>query len=111
MADSNETEIPPANTPGEINIHLGYLRRDILDMKKTTETTLNEIKTQISNLDDHYVSEGRFNPLKESHDQLIIDVRALTEWKDTFSGKMIGFGLGISVATSAVTFFLTYLFK
>ncbi len=111
MPDSPETTIPSANTPAEINIHLGYIRRDILDMKRTTSDSLQEIKTQISDLDDHYVNESQFVPLKESHEQLIIDVRNLTEWKDTFNGKMIGFGIGISVATSVVTFVLTYFLK
>lgn len=111
MIDSTETAIPIANTPAEVNIHLGYLRRDILDLKVTTQKDLKEIKDQITDLDDSYVKKEQFDPFVESHKQVLIDVRLLTEWKDTFNGKMVGFGVGISVATSAVTFLLTYYLK
>lgn len=105
------SEIPPANTPAEINIHLGYLRRDILSLTATTEKKLGEITNQISKLDDHYISEAEFRPVADETKQMIATLKGLTEWKDTFSGKMIGFGLGISAATSVITFILTYLFK
>lgn len=111
MTESTETLIPPANTPAEINIHLGYLRRDILDMKNTTEKSLTAIKEQINDLENHYVNESEFRPIADLAKQNAKDIKTLTEWKDTFNGKLIGFGLGISIATSVITFALTYYLK
>ncbi len=111
MSDPTEATIPPANTPAEINIHLGYLRRDILDMKASTEKSLTEIKGQINALDDHYVSEARFLPIEELAKINAKGLKDLTEWKDTFNGKMIGFGLAISVVSAVVSFALSYFLK
>lgn len=109
--NDNQSEIPAANTPTEINIHLGYIRRDIQDMKKASEESFKDIKTQIKDLDNNFISEVQFKPFRESQKILIDDVRTLTEWKDTFTGKMVGFGLGISISTSIATFILTYFIK
>lgn len=111
MEDRSDQPIPTATTPAEVNIHLGYIRRDILNLSTTTEKVLQEIKDSIGKLDDHYVSEQSFQPFAESVVNLEKEVKGLSTWKDTLNGKMIGFGLGISVATSMVTFVLSYFIK
>ncbi len=110
MNDQDVT-IPAATTPGEINTHLGYLRRDILNLSKETSKRLDEITKQIQTLDDHYISESEFRPTADLAKTTALEMKSLTEWKDTFNGKMIGLGIGISVATSAITFILTYFIK
>jgi len=106
-----EGPIPPANTSAEVNIHLGYLRRDILNLTAQTSKDLGDIKSQISDLDDHYISEAEFGPIRDSVKQNAEDIRRLIEWKDTFNGKMIGFGAAISIITAAVSFFLNNFIK
>lgn len=110
MSDQ-ENLIPPATTPGEINTHLGYLRRDIRILTDSTKEQLEAITAQIKNLDDHYTTESEFRPVADMVKQHEKDIKNLTEWRDTFNGKMIGFGLAISVITSLVTFLLTYFLK
>ncbi len=110
MSDQDQP-IPTAQTPAEVNIHLGYIRRDILTLATDTKEAMKKIQESVSSLDDHYVSEASFKPFSEAvqkHEGLI---ESLVTWKDTLNGKMIGFGLGISVATSVVTFVLSYFIK
>lgn len=111
MDEHQEPKIPEATTPGEINTHLGYLRRDIYNLTKSTSEQLKGIREQITNLDDHYITESEFRPVADTVKQQTVDIKSLTEWKDTFNGKMIGFGIGISLMTSLLTLLITYLLK
>lgn len=103
-----ETLIPPATTPGEINTHLGYLRRDIKILTDSTKEQLQTITKQIQNLDDHYTTETEFRPFADQVKQNSRDIKVIVEWKDTLNGKILGFGVAISVVTSLLTIGLTY---
>lgn len=109
MADP-ESAIPPANTPAEINIHLGYIRRDILAQGKAMTDGMKGLQEQISALDDHYVSEAAFAPVKDQTEENRKELVALKEWKDNFTGKMIGFAAGISAASAGGAAILVKLF-
>ena len=109
MADP-ETAIPSATTPEGVNIHLGYIRRDLLDMKNQNQKDLKDIKDSINGLGDHYVSEEAFGPVAEQTELNRKDLVAMKEWKDTLNGKLIGFGFGISATTAVITFAITHFF-
>lgn len=111
MDENQEPKIPEATTSGEINTHLGYLRRDIYNLTKSTKESLEGITKQIQNLDDHYITETEFRPVADLAKQNAKDIKVLTEWKDTFNGKMIGFGLAISVVTTLLTLAVTAFIK
>ncbi len=103
----SDAVVSDAKTQGEVNVHLGYIRRDIIDMKKDTTEKLQEIKEQITKLDDHYISEAEYKPVRDAVEAHGKEIKSLTEWRDTFNGKIIGFGVAISIATSVLTFALT----
>lgn len=110
MLNEQETVIPAANTPQEVNIHLGYIRRDIHNLSQATTQSIKDLGKKIDELDDHYITEAEFRPVSDMAKASAQEVKQLREWRDTFSGKMIGFGLAISIASSAITFLLNYLF-
>jgi len=110
MTEHSDNSIPPANTPAEINIHLGYIRRDILNLQEETRKSIGEVSRQISNLDDHYITESEYRPIAETVKSHEIELRALKEWRDTFNGKMLGFGTAIALASTLLSFALNYFF-
>lgn len=101
MAEGRE-EMAPPQTPQEVGIHIGYLRRDISDMKKQQEGDMKEIKKSLSDLGTHYVSNDIFNPFADLTTTNAKDLSTFKEWKDTLTGKMIGFGSGLSVASAGL---------
>lgn len=109
--EDQEPKIPEATTSGEINTHLGYLRRDIYNLTKSTKESLEGITKQIQNLDDHYITESEFRPIADQVKTNTADIKKMTEWKDTFNGKMIGFGLAISIVTTLLTLAVTAFMK
>lgn len=111
MPDHKDEMIPAAQTPAEVNVHLSYIRRDIKVLQDETKNTLANIEKKIDNLDDHYIIESEFQPIVkavEAHDTAL---KGLTEWRDTFNGKMAGFSLAIVVASSALSFALNYFLR
>lgn len=112
MAEQNlDNLIPPANTPAEINIHLGYIRRDIIQSANVTAEAIKGLKEDIGNLDDHFVSDEAFKPMVDQLNHNTADIGKLKEFRDTLNGKLVGFGVGISAATSVITFALVYFFN
>lgn len=107
----NDNDIPAANTPAEVNIHLGYIRRDILNLQQETTKALENLGRKIDGLDDHYITESEFRPYAKTTEANAAELKLLTEWRDTFNGKMIGIGIAIAAGTSALTFALNYFFK
>lgn len=104
-------ELPDAKTPAEVNIHLGYIRRDIQNLQQETKTALDGIAKKIEDLDDHYITESEFRPVAELTKANAAAIKELTEWRDTFNGKLIGFGLAISAVSALLSFALNYFFK
>lgn len=111
MTETKENLIPEANTAGEINTHLSYLRKDIADLKQDNKEQFKVIADQIKDLDDHYITEQEFRPIANAVKENTIQIKLLTEWKDTFTGKMIGFGVAISIASSFMAFLLNHFYK
>lgn len=109
MSDVDDV-IPPANTPSEVNIHLGYIRRDIRELGTAIAAGLKRVDEQVGGLDDHYVSRAEFSPVAEQTKKNTADLEEIKTFRDNLTGKLFGFGSGISVATAALTFALTYLF-
>jgi len=103
-------EMPPATTPEGVNIHLGYIRRDLLDMKKQSAADLQEIKNSLSALGDHFVSEEAFKPITEAVEAHGKNLKELNTWKDNLQGRMIGFAAGISAASAGGAAILVKLF-
>lgn len=67
----SEAPVPQANTPGELNIHLGYIRKDLLDIKNQSAKDLKEIKDQITTMVDHFITEQEFAPYKDKIDKMV----------------------------------------
>lgn len=108
MMNSTDVDLPPANTPAEVNIHLGYIRRDIRTLTDTTNLALGNLAKKIDELDDHYITESKFRPIADdvkAHDN---QLKELTEWRDTFNGKLVGFGCAIAAASTLASFVLNY---
>lgn len=87
-----EETIPSAGSLAEVNIHLGYLRRDIQNLS-----------TQIAEQDSHYINMDEFKPIVETvakHDK---SIEKLEAFSNTLNGKLIGFGLAIGVFVSIAT--------
>lgn len=103
-------DLPAANTPAEVNIHLGYIRRDIQNLQQETKSALDGIAKKIEDLDDHYITESEFRPVSDQTKASALELKALTEWRDTFNGKMIGLGIAISFASAALTFIINKFF-
>lgn len=110
MAEHSDNSIPPANTPAEINIHLGYIRRDILNLQEETRKSIGEVSKQISSLDDHYITESEFRPIANLVKENAMELIKMKEWRDTFNGKMLGFGTAIAFASAVLSFALNYFF-
>lgn len=87
--DSQQPPLPPANSPGEVNVHLGYIRRDLFDIKVQNAKDLKDIKDQISSLTDHYVSQLEFNPIKDAVENKLITKEEFEPIKDTVEKKLV----------------------
>lgn len=109
-SQNHSDEIPAAQTPSEVNIHLGYIRRDIQNLQQETKQALEGIGKKIDSLDDHYITESEFRPVSDQTKASALELKALTEWRDTFNGKMIGLGIAISFASAALTFIINKFF-
>jgi len=70
-----EAPLPPANTQGEVNVHLGYIRRDLLDIKNQNAKDLKEIKDQIGNIGNHYVTQSEFVDIKKTVESNTSDIK------------------------------------
>lgn len=104
-------EIPSANTPAEVNIHLGYIRRDIQLLQTETKAAIESVAKKIDQLDDHYITETEFRPSAEKVKDHELQLKALTAWRDTFNGKMMGFGAAVALASTLLSFALNYFIK
>jgi hypothetical protein len=105
-----DNDIPAANTPAEVNIHLGYIRRDIQNLQQETTKAIDMLGRKIDGLDDHYVTESEFRPIADQAKASASELKLITEWRDTFNGKMIGLGLAIAAGSALLSFALNYFF-
>lgn len=104
MNETSEAPIPPANTQGEVNVHLGYIRRDLLDIKNQNAKDLKEIKEQISTIGDHYVTQLEFTDVKELTVSNKEDIKGLY--------KIVYIGLGVVAALQFIApFIITHYWK
>lgn len=101
--------IPPANTPAEINIHLGYIRRDILDIKTENARNMQQLKDQIGNL--NFVSEQEFQSLSKMVADHETEIKSLTQSRDTLNGKLIGFAVSAGTFSSIITIIISHYWK
>ena len=99
MADAEST-IPAPQTPAEIAIHIGYLRRDIAQIGERYESGMKELFTRFETLTDHFITEAEFRPVADQGDSNAKDIKALNSWKDNLQGRMAGFAVGISAASA-----------
>lgn len=110
-AQNNNDDLPEAKTPSEVKIHLGYIRRDIQNLQQETAKAIDGIGKKIDALDDHYITEAEFRPIADLAKQNAEAIKSLTEWRDTFNGKMIGFGTAIALASTLLSFALNHFIK
>jgi len=109
MADTEST-IPPPQTPAEIAIHIGYLRRDIAGIAERQEKDMKELRIALQDLGTHFVSEAEFRPYADQTQANKKDLETLKSWRDNLSGRMVGFAAGISGASALGASVLTSLF-
>lgn len=100
MAQADET-IPAPQTPAEIAIHIGYLRRDIAGVSEKQESNFKEIRDAIANLGEHFIGEQEFRPVAETVASHSKEIGTIRTWKDNLQGRMIGFAAGISAASAS----------
>lgn len=69
-----EDQKTPAPIPiqGDVGVHLAYIRRDIDTIKKNQEDGMKDLKSDIKDLKDGYVSHAEFNDLKNDVDKSMI---------------------------------------
>lgn len=109
MADAEST-IPAPQSPAEIAIHIGYLRRDIASIGERYEAGMKEISSRLESLGDHFITEAEFRPVAELAETNQKSISSLKEWKDNLNGKLIGFATGISAASASGAAVLVKLF-
>ena len=96
---TDQETIPPAGSLSEVNIHLGYLRRDVQDLGK-----------KIDDQSAHYINVDEFKPVLEQlakHDR---DIEKLLAFANTLTGKLIGFGLAMGAAFAIISIGVQILF-
>lgn len=89
---NDQETISAAGSLSEVNIHLGYLRRDI-----------QQLGTKIDEQTNHYINNDEFAPIKDAVDKHERAIVALERYQNTLTGKMIGFGLAMGVAFSIIS--------
>lgn len=109
MAEAEGT-IPAPQTPAEIAIHIGYLRRDIAGVSEKQESNFKEIRDAIAGLGDHFVGEQEFRPVADTVEAHSKEITTMRTWKDNLQGRMIGFAAGISAASATGAAVLMKLF-
>lgn len=85
-----------AVTLQEMNIHLGYMKERMDENNKRSADALLDIKTQITNLAEHYITAQEFLPVEEGVKKNALKIEGLTTWKDTLTGKIIGISSSIA---------------
>lgn len=107
MSDDN-AEIPSPKTPAEVGIHVGYLRRDISDLKKQQEKDMSDIKKGLADLGAHFVSIDTFTPVAAAVVAQGIVIEDLKTFKDNLTGKLAVGGIGISILSSVAAAILVH---
>lgn len=107
---SDADSINPPHTPAEVGIHLSYIRRDVLELKAQQGKDMQELKTSIADLGNHFVTMSDFESVKKTTDNNAVQLKLITTWKDNLSGRMVGFATGLSAASAGGAAVLTKIF-
>lgn len=100
MSDADDVIPAPTSLP-EVGIHLSYIRRDIRKVGQTVEDGF-------KSLDDKFVSHAEFQPVAETVGEHSLSIKSLESSRDNMNGKLIGFGVAISLASGVFTFVITH---
>lgn len=72
---------------------------------------IKEIKESQKEVAKNSVSSGDWNEHLKADADHEVRIRNVESWKNTLTGKMIGFGAAISIATAAVTLIINHFIK